>query len=141
MIRLRNAIIALAVVASTDAESPQSAEFPQAATFLADGFDLPVGKPDGEGYYKARGYRPNGHLGEDWNGKRVLVTGAGGFIGSHLTERLVELGADVSGLVRLERVPRSAGPAARGTRGPSEYLQADNSRRARFARTPTRTPL
>lgn len=36
---------------------------------LADGFDFPVGKPDGEGYYKSRGYYPNGHLGEDWNGK------------------------------------------------------------------------
>jgi dTDP-glucose 4,6-dehydratase len=28
-----------------------------------------------------------------WRGKSVLVTGASGFIGSHLTERLVELGA------------------------------------------------
>lgn len=28
-----------------------------------------------------------------WEGKKVLVTGAGGFIGSHLTERLVQLGA------------------------------------------------
>jgi NAD dependent epimerase/dehydratase len=35
-----------------------------------------------------------------WSSKKVLVTGAGGFIGSHLTERLVELGADVSALVR-----------------------------------------
>ncbi len=35
---------------------------------FADGFDYPVGKPDGKGYYKARGFRPNGHLGDDWNG-------------------------------------------------------------------------
>jgi murein DD-endopeptidase MepM/ murein hydrolase activator NlpD len=35
---------------------------------LADGFDYPVGIPDAKGYYKYRGYTPNGHLGEDWNG-------------------------------------------------------------------------
>ena len=39
-----------------------------AFTRLADGFDFPVGKPGGQGYYKARGFRPNGHLGEDWDG-------------------------------------------------------------------------
>ena len=36
----------------------------------------------------------------NWQGKSVLVTGAGGFLGSHLVERLVELGARVRALVR-----------------------------------------
>jgi murein DD-endopeptidase MepM/ murein hydrolase activator NlpD len=35
---------------------------------LADGFDCPVGHDGAKRYYKARGFRPNGHLGEDWNG-------------------------------------------------------------------------
>ena len=35
----------------------------------------------------------------NFNGKRVLVTGAGGFIGSHLAEQLVEQGAQVRALV------------------------------------------
>lgn len=34
----------------------------------------------------------------NWQGKKVLITGAEGFIGSHLTERLVELGAEVTAL-------------------------------------------
>ena len=49
-----------------------------------------------------------------WNDKKVLVTGAGGFIGSHLTEALVMLGANVKAMVhynsrndwgKLEEVP------------------------------------
>ena len=37
---------------------------------LCDGFDFPVGKPDGNGYYRSRGLRVKSprHMGEDWNG-------------------------------------------------------------------------
>jgi murein DD-endopeptidase MepM/ murein hydrolase activator NlpD len=41
-----------------------------AFTKLANGFDFPVGIPDAQGYYKARGFRSRGHLGEDWDGTR-----------------------------------------------------------------------
>jgi murein DD-endopeptidase MepM/ murein hydrolase activator NlpD len=38
---------------------------------IADGFDFPVGKPNADGYYKARGMRLRSpvHFGEDWNGR------------------------------------------------------------------------
>ena len=53
-------------------EAVQQARYSGAMAFvkLADGFDYPVGKPDGKGYYKARGFRSHGHLGEDWDGLR-----------------------------------------------------------------------
>lgn len=53
----------------------------------------------------------------NWVGKKVLVTGAGGFIGSHLCEALLELGADVTAMVHynsrgdwgnLELLPHSS---------------------------------
>ena len=34
-----------------------------------------------------------------WKSTNVLVTGAGGFIGSHLTEELLKKGANVTALV------------------------------------------
>ncbi|MBI2058271.1 MAG: SDR family NAD(P)-dependent oxidoreductase [Nitrospirae bacterium] len=36
----------------------------------------------------------------NWTNRKVLVTGAGGFIGSHLVERLVELGARTRAFIR-----------------------------------------
>ena len=49
-------------------------------------------------------------------GQRVLVTGAGGFIGSHLVAMLVERGADVRGLIRY---------TSRGDRGALAWLDED----------------
>lgn len=40
-----------------------------------------------------------------WRGTRVAITGATGFLGSHLTTALVDAGADVAVLVRDEPVP------------------------------------
>ena len=39
-------------------------------------------------------------VGEAYRGRTVLVTGADGFMGSHLTDALVELGANVHAFVR-----------------------------------------
>lgn len=52
----------------------------------------------------------------DWVGRRVLVTGAGGFIGSHLAEQLVRDGATLRAFVRY---------TSRGDHGNLEELPAD----------------
>ncbi len=37
--------------------------------YTSDGFDFPVGKPDGDGYYVARRFMQNNHLGDDFNAR------------------------------------------------------------------------
>ena len=51
-----------------------------------------------------------------WQGKHVLVTGAGGFIGSHVTESLVRQGAEVRAMVHYN---------SRNDWGQIELLDAD----------------
>lgn len=56
----------------------------------------------------------------NWKNKKVLITGAGGFIGSHLSERLVAEGAQVKVFIRYN---------SRGDRGMLEFVPkevADN---------------
>jgi murein DD-endopeptidase MepM/ murein hydrolase activator NlpD len=57
-------------IAENTSALPIANTFDTAFTKLADGFDFPVGKPDAQGYYKARGFRSHGHMGEDWDGVR-----------------------------------------------------------------------
>ena len=44
---------------------------------------------------------------DQWHDRSVLVTGAGGFIGSGLAQELVSRGANVVGILRVHRVAGS----------------------------------
>ena len=37
-----------------------------------------------------------------WTNRHILITGAGGFVGSHLAKKLGELGAEVVSMIRRE---------------------------------------
>ncbi len=63
--------------------------------------------------------------------RRVLVTGAGGFIGSHLTESLVAGGADVRAMLHY---------SSRGGFENLQYLSAENHKRLEIVRGDIRDP-
>ena len=66
-----------------------------------------------------------------WRGQRVLVTGAGGFIGRHLVARLERDGADVVGLTRqaCELTDREAVTAAVRAAAPDVVMHLAAARR------------
>lgn len=60
-----------------------------------------------------------------WNHQTVLVTGAGGFIGSHLTERLVSLGARSRALVRYNSANSSGWLDSSSAKADIEVVMGD----------------
>jgi len=67
---LRSALALLLAVVAAGAQDGEGvpAGVQYSATRSADGFDMPVGKPDAVGYYRSRGLIVGRHMGDDWNG-------------------------------------------------------------------------
>jgi GDP-4-dehydro-6-deoxy-D-mannose reductase len=58
-----------------------------------------------------------------WKGRNVLITGISGFLGSHLAEKLVSMGASVHGLLRRHAVPHY--PNIAHLRGKLNLIEGD----------------
>lgn len=69
--------IKVAEAVEADTLSKWERYFVEQPNYRCDGFDFPVGKPDGKGYYNAQPFMKNDHLGDDWN----AVTGGNSDLG------------------------------------------------------------
>lgn len=67
-LRILLALALLAPVAAAQDGGGIPAGVRYSPTRSADGFDMPVGKPDAVGYYRSRGLIIGRHMGDDWNG-------------------------------------------------------------------------
>lgn len=71
----------LLLLAAISAPAQDGAGFPDGVRYIptrsADGFDMPVGKPDAVGYYRSRGLIVGRHMGDDWNGNGMGNTDLG----------------------------------------------------------------
>jgi NAD dependent epimerase/dehydratase len=70
----------------------------------------------------------------DWTGRSALVTGAGGFVGSHLTERLVREGARVRAMVHYNALGTWGWLEHSPVRGDVEVVASDLADRDSVAR-------
>lgn len=70
--------------------------FASHSTYIAQGFDFPVGKPNAKGYYNAQKFGKNNHLGDDWNGVKGGNTDLGDSIYS-IAHGYVRFAKDVGG--------------------------------------------
>lgn len=70
-------IILLANAWSAEEGASPAERFQYAPTRSADGFDMPVGKPNADGYYRSRGLIVGRHMGDDWNGNGMGNTDLG----------------------------------------------------------------
>lgn len=61
----------------------------------------------------------------NWTGRKVLVTGAGGFIGSHLAEELTRAGAQVRAMVHYNSAGRRGWLDSSSLRNEMEFVAGD----------------
>lgn len=69
-------VVIASALAQQEGASPGE-RFQYAPTRSADGFDMPVGKPNADGYYRSRGLIIGRHMGDDWNGNGMGNTDLG----------------------------------------------------------------